>query len=304
MTRSRPEEIRIAHFSDLHLVPEERVPLWTLLGKRALGFANLTLNRGRTHKREYLERLLLEVAAEGADYVVVTGDLTSLSLDFEFARIDRLFRDAGLSPDRTMVLPGNHDRYTPTADLSNAFEKCMADWFPDHFSRPMGYPLAVALGPVVLYGLDTAVCQGPVRAAGAIAESQIGRLAADLTSERHRRKWPVIALHHPPFHRGNRHLLHYRTGLSGYEKLIHALGDRPATLVHGHLHAGSRFKVGPLDVIGVPSASNNTGEPDTQLAYNVYTFSKDGLARADLVRLWPEADRVERLPLPEATPLI
>ena len=302
MNRSTRDEIRICHFSDLHLAPKRSVVPWKLLGKRALGYANLMLNRGRTHKEEHLVALLRKVTEEDADLVVVTGDFTSLSLGFEFQHIDALFKAHGLSPQRTVVIPGNHDRYTFLTDTFDAFEKGMADWMPAAFQRKAGYPIVRELGPVLFMALDTAVWRNPVRAAGAVSDDQLDRLKAALDGNQGRR-WPVIALHHPPVYRGLEKLRHYRTGLDGYERLIAALEDRPATVIHGHLHESSRCRVGALDIIGVPSASNNTGDPHTQLAYYVYTFAAAGLTLAEAVRLWPDRAppeaQVERYELPQ-----
>ncbi len=293
--------IRIGHFSDLHLLPERTVPPWTLLGKRALGFANLTLNRGRTHKKEHLHELLGRVVAEACDLVIVTGDFTSLALGFEFENIDGLFRENGLSPQNTVIIPGNHDRYTFLADKLDAFEAGMAAWMPASFHRATGYPMVRDIGPVRLMALDTAVWRNPVRAAGRIDAVQLERLRTAL--EGCGERWPFIALHHPPFHRGNATLRHYRTGLDNYKDFLEVVGDRAATVVHGHLHVCSRRRIGSMDVIGVPSASNNTGDPTTQLAYFVYTLNERGLEAAEVVRIWPDQTdpeaKSERRGLPE-----
>jgi 3',5'-cyclic AMP phosphodiesterase CpdA len=284
------ETIRICHFSDLHLVPTQRVPLHKLFSKRILGYANLKLNRGRTHGIEHLRHLLSHVAKESADKIVVTGDFTSLSLDFEFNAIDKLFKEAGLEPARTMVIPGNHDRYTISADKTWAFERGLADWLPPNMSKISGYPLVEQLGPVVLFGLDTAVWRNPARAAGAISKDQIQRLRDGLTQGELRNRWPVIAMHHPPIYRGGRTLKHYRTGLSGFKRFIRTV-NRPATVIHGHLHSAIRSREALIDIIGVPSASNNTGSSQTQFAYYVYTFSRDGLLKVEVNRFWPDATR-------------
>jgi 3',5'-cyclic AMP phosphodiesterase CpdA len=267
------------------------------VGKRALGYANLTLNRGRTHKKEHLVNLVRAVAKEAADLVLVTGDFTSLSLDFEFQNINKLFLANGLTPDNTLVIPGNHDRYTVLADKLDAFESGMASWLPKGFRRRTGYPIFREVGPALVAALDTSVWRNPVRAAGVVDDAQLKRLTERLHQEGGR-LWPVIALHHPPFSRGNRMLLHYRTGLAGYDRLIRGLKGIRATVIHGHLHVSCRRTTDGLDIIGVPSASNNTGEPSTQLAYHVYTVSAAGLDKAEAIRLWPDGDEpIERYEL-------
>ena len=284
--KKKNDTVRICHFSDLHLLPSEHVPLRTLFGKRFLGYANLKLNRGKTHSIAPLRHLLRCVAEAQADKVVVTGDFTSLSLDFEFRYIDALFKESGLTPERTMVIPGNHDRYTMTADVTSAFETGLAEWLPANMSKTTGYPITEILGPVVLFGLDTAVWRNPIRAAGAISDNQLNRLNIGLSPEKLDGRWPVIAMHHPPIYRDKKFLDHYRTGLAGYRRFIESI-NRPATVIHGHMHIAIRSKVAGLDIIGVPSASNNTGIPETQFAYYVYTFSQNGLQKVEVNRFWP-----------------
>ena len=290
----------ICHFSDLHLLPDRSVPVFQLLNKRILGYANLKLNRGRTHKEEYLTRLIREAASEDADLIAVTGDFTSLSLNFEFEKIGRMLRLLGLVPEKTLVVPGNHDRYTMLSDKQRAFERGMAEFLPEGFPDAPRYPIVKRLGSVCLIGLDTAVWRGPVRAAGAIDNEAVERTREILTSEEMKPLTKVVALHHPPVHRGNHMLKNYRTGFDGYERLTAVL-PKGTLVIHGHTHIASRQHIGGLDIIGVPSASNNTGDVRTQLAYNKYSFSPDGTYTVEAVRFWPSGDgrdiRTERVML-------
>ncbi len=291
---------RIAHISDLHLPLSGPVPMGKLLGKRVLGYANLRLFR-RSHRLEHLESLLRGLKAEEPDLVVITGDLSSLSLESEFARLDRIFTAAGLRPESTLVLPGNHDRYTPGADRSGAFERGMRRWLPEGFRREGGYPIVRRVGPVAVVGLDTAVWRGAYRAAGRIERAQLDRLAGRL--QRIPADGPlVIAMHHPPYRLRGPLLQHHRVGLVGHEGLFETLAGRPAVVLHGHLHRLGRRRIGNADVIGVSSASIDTGDPATQLAFHLYRFDATGLVQARIVRHWPKAHdsemRWERTDLP------
>ncbi len=283
--------MEICHFSDLHLALKKEPRVWQLLSKRALGYANLKLNRGKTHKRSVLKSLLRDVAKRDPGLVVVTGDFTSLSLRSEYEEIDRLFMEAGLNPASTFVIAGNHDRYTPLASLSNAFERGMERWLGSDNGDRAGVPRYRIKDNVVVIGLDTAIWRGPTSAAGRIGKNQIERLIDLLDSESVRGKWPVIALHHPPFHLKKERFRDLRVGLEGVDDLMGALEDRGATLIHGHLHLLSRRRLGKLDIIGVPSASNDTGIVESQAAYHTYRLNAEGLVSAESTRFWPDGER-------------
>jgi 3',5'-cyclic AMP phosphodiesterase CpdA len=293
--------ITIAHLSDLHLPLPGRLGALDLLNKRLLGWANLRLLRSGTHRLEPFKLLLSRVVELDPDLVLISGDLTNLALPAEYKQIDQLLGQAGLKPETTLLLPGNHDRYTPQADQSGAFETGLARWLPAGFDRDGGWPLTRELGPVQVIGLDTAVWRGPIRAAGRLSRAQLQRLKRVLhesqTDGRHR----VIALHHAPFALDGVLNQDYRSGLTGRKLLMSLLGDRPTTLLHGHLHRLGRRRLGSHEIIGVPSASNDTGRIDSQLACHLLTFDAQGLVRAKALRIWPDRgrDSVERVELPE-----
>ncbi len=290
--------MRLCHLSDLHLPLPGPVPRRALVGKRVLGWANLRLRRSDTHRLEPFTELLDAVAAEGADLVLITGDLTNLSLESEFAEVGRLLRERGLSVARTLILPGNHDRYTPLADLGEAFERGMRSWLPAGFRRERDWPLVRQVGDAIVFGLDTAVWRGPHRAAGRLDPRQLERLADALRRLPVDGPWPVIAMHHPPFELEGAFARHYRNGLDEFDALFDAIGNRGATVLHGHLHKALRRRRGAIDIIGVPSASADV-DGEHRLAFHVYTFGHNGLERAERVRHRPGGiDRFEREDIP------
>jgi 3',5'-cyclic AMP phosphodiesterase CpdA len=301
--KSRSKPLRVVHLSDLHLPLREEARPHELANKRALGWLNLKLNRGRAHRLEILEGLLAGVAEERADLHVVTGDLTNLALDREFADTARLLDRFGLTPENTALLPGNHDRYTITADLDATFERGFRAFFEEDLGRTRDYPRTRIAGPVAFAALDTAVWRGPLRAAGRIDAPQIDRLLAFLDGADAAGLWPVIAMHHPPYALEGDFARQYRVGLAGHELLARALDGRRGTILHGHLHAFVRREVGGFDAVGVTSASHDAGAGDAQAAYHVYAFDRAGMLDASAVRFWPGADggRLERRPLPAAT---
>ena len=70
-------------------------------GKRAIGFVNLVVNRGRKHKAELLAALLDDLRAHPVDHLAVTGDLSNVALEGEWRAALRWLRGQG--PHRTIL---------------------------------------------------------------------------------------------------------------------------------------------------------------------------------------------------------
>jgi len=82
--------VRIAHFSDLHVLSLAGVPPTRFLNKRFTGYLNLRLKRHHVHKTAYVRAIAREVKQAKIDHVVVTGDLTNLALEPEFRACAKL----------------------------------------------------------------------------------------------------------------------------------------------------------------------------------------------------------------------
>lgn len=290
--------ISICHLSDLHLPSPVALRLRDLMSKRLLGAANVRFRRAATHQLRPLEALLGQVQSEDADLVLVTGDLGNLSLPAEFLAVEDLLRRHGLSPGQTVVLPGNHDRYTRQADRGHAFEAVFGEWRPPG-AGSSGWPAVGFAGPIALIALDTAMWRGPLRAAGRIGRRQLEELQKALDMARERDLHPVVALHHPPLPLAGWAFKQYRDGLQDYRRLLAVLSGYRCTLVHGHSHVLARTQLHDIEIVGVPSASNNVGIPARQAAFNRYTFSARGIEAVESVRWWPgsasDDERFERV---------
>ena len=174
--------LRIAHVSDLHVLS----PLgfeWreALFNKRLTGYANLIRQRGRVYRHEYLATVL-SAAAKHADHLVVTGDITNLSLEKEFEQARALLDGAARTIEVTVV-PGNHDVYLPSIHHDRRF--------PHHFGAflrgdlpelacdlPSGpFPCVKLRGPAAIIALSSAVPRPPFVASGRVGDAQLAALA-------------------------------------------------------------------------------------------------------------------------------
>lgn len=119
--------MRIVHFSDIHVTcwPRE-FSAWC--DKRALGLLNFCLRRRHQFHPHYLERAVLRIRTLSPDWVIMTGDLTSVGTGTEFAQA--LERLASLcdprAPFELIYVPGNHDTYVRNRACRNALEAAFA----------------------------------------------------------------------------------------------------------------------------------------------------------------------------------
>jgi 3',5'-cyclic AMP phosphodiesterase CpdA len=301
--------MKIAHFSDLHLLALEGVPVRRFLNKRMTGWANLRLKRGHVHRSAYVRSIAREIARLDIEHVVVTGDLTNLALEteFELAR-EVLDRDLGMDPSRVTLVPGNHDLYTGGSLTSRRFERYFAPYLrsdlPDLAVDAGGarFPVVKLRGDVAIVALTSAVPRAPMVAAGELGLAQIAALGRILAHPDVSSRTVVLALHHPAVH-GWTLLKAYVEGLRDAPGLLAELqGLTHGLLLHGHLHRRIQRPVatraGSMLQIGATSASLHHEEPDRMAGFNVYDVGSAGSPRVEAYVYSPDADafHVESVP--------
>jgi 3',5'-cyclic AMP phosphodiesterase CpdA len=302
--------MRIAHISDLHLLS----PLgaeWqrVFFNKRMTGYTNVLLGRGRVYRREYLVAVL-EAAAHAADHVVVTGDITNLSLESEYAEARRLLDSVARDAEITVV-PGNHDVYLPEIvrerRFTRAFEPFLKSDLPElGVDVPAGrFPCVKLRGPAAFIGLSSAVPRPPFVSAGHLGRVQLEALQRILEHREVKRRMPIILLHHDPLD-GRVRLEQLRSGLIDAKALRAALSQITRGLVlFGHLHVRrhSRLRTenGALDVICASGASLDHPNDRVRAGLNLYTMKDGGeLASIEARVLDPATRALYTLELPVA----
>lgn len=276
---------RIAHVSDLHVLAPAGVELRRILfNKRVTGYANLLLKRARVYRRDYLLSVLAAAAA-AADHLVVTGDITNLSLDGEYEEAVRLLEGAARSTEVTVV-PGNHDIYLPAIHHERRF--------PHHFrgfmesdlpalalELPAGrFPCVKLRGPAAIIGLSSAVPRPPFVSAGYLGAAQLEALGEVLRHPEVARRTPVVLVHHSPFDSRFR-LEQLRSGLVDASALRAALAPLARGLVlYGHLHVRRHARLattsGALDVVCATAAALDHDDDRVRAGFNLYELDDEG----------------------------
>lgn len=231
--------MRLAHLSDIHILDLQGLRPWHLGPKRASGALNLLLNRSKSHAREPVEAALRQIDALEVDHVVVTGDLSNLALDSEFAAARGMLAELG-DGRHLSVIPGNHDTYTAGSVRAQRFERVFEPWMRSDLDLDgqTPYPFVKFLSDVALIGLCTGFPTAPLFATGEVGAAQLGRLEALLEHPRVRASFVVVAFHHhvlPPPRVKRRS--EWMRRLRDAELLLDVLKRGQVGLgIHGHTH--------------------------------------------------------------------
>ena len=281
--------MRIAHLSDLHLLDlEGAVPL-RLFNKRLTGYLNLRFHRKSVHKPHAVKAAARALEKLAIDHLVITGDMSNLALEREFAMVQRfLDEDLGMSPDKVSLIPGNHDTYTSGAHRSRRFDRSFAPFLqsdlPELTMPGEAYPYVKLRGPVAVIGLSTALPRLPLVASGAVGREQLACLARILAHTEVKMRTPVILQHHP-IHNPPSFAKRTMEGLSDAAQEIEALSQvSRGLLLHGHLHRRVhrllRTKGGHIDAVGATSASLLHASDERMAGFNLYEIDDaDGSIR-------------------------
>lgn len=302
--------MRVAHFSDLHVLALDGVATSRFLNKRFTGLVNLRLKREHKHRPGHVRAVAREVARAKVDHVVITGDLTNLALEQEFEAVRRLIEeDLGLDAENVTIVPGNHDLYTHGAMRSQRFTKFFAPYLESDLPElgadiSLGrFPVVKLRGPLALIGMSSAVPRPPLVASGELGAKQLEALSRILAHDEVKRRTSILALHHP-IHNPPSRIKTLVEGLVDADDLEDVIASLPSGLVlHGHLHNRMqrvfRTKAGDVLAVGATSASLHHEDEHRMAGFNVYEFDGAG-ALVDIAAhvLDPATDtfRIQRVP--------
>lgn len=297
--------MRIAHISDLHILDLAGVSRsQLLLNKRLTGWVNLKLKRGSIHRREVVEAMMDDLRRADIDHLVVTGDLTNLALEPEFALALRTLERAGFDASRMSVIPGNHDLYTRGAERTGRFMKHLGAYAKCELdlgvTGPSGdFPFVHLRGDVAIVGLSSALARPPLVSSGRFGTPQLAAVGRALAHPEVATRFPVVLSHHPLSNPAGFGATLLR-GLYDARGLRRMLSRVPEVLsLHGHLHRRVREDLtadgGRITRVGATSASLIDHRADHMAGYNVYEVDRGGLRSVHACVWQPERGTFARV---------
>ncbi len=271
----------LGHLSDLHATPVVVGNPLQLVNKRFFGWLSWNLRRRRYHRPSVVEALLNDLTHIRIDHLVVTGDLTNLSLASEFGAAREHLTRLGDARDVSIV-PGNHDAYVRIAqsvswDLwSDYFESDDRDAAGAGSDPRDRFPTLRVRGPLAVIGLCSALPTRLFDASGTLGEGQLERLERVLEQLSRGDLCRVISIHHPV----TQGATHSRRWLRDAESLRSVIGRAGAELVlHGHNHRTLIEAIdgpgGAIPVVGVRSASDVGQRAERRAQYHIYEIERN-----------------------------
>ncbi len=120
----------IIHISDLHFhtYPQNFQDCGS---KRILGMANLLFRRARQYPLQRAKMLVSQIQNMKWDHLVISGDLTQLSLEAEFALARETLGPLLKDRKRVTIIPGNHDRYVRQNKAKDYYKQHFGEFFGD-----------------------------------------------------------------------------------------------------------------------------------------------------------------------------
>ncbi len=258
--------MRILHFSDVHVqVPVARMPLGDMVGKRALGAANLVLRRERLFRDapRKLRALADLVAAARIDAVICTGDYTALGTEPELVAARAAVEPLTHAALGFVTVPGNHDLYLPDVLADRRFERHFGDLLgtdrPD-LTVDGRWPAVRFVGEsVAVVAVNSARPNPhPFRSSGAIPSEQLAALERILALPEIASRFVFVATHYAPRRRdGTPDTAHH--GLDNADDFLAACRHLSrGAILHGHIHWRYHLRVPGLRVpiFGAGSATH------------------------------------------------
>ena len=157
----------IIHISDLHFHTYPK-KFYELKSKRFLGMLNSFFHRARQFPIDRSQKLVKQISKMKWDHLVISGDLTQLSLESEFSLARETLDPLLKNKSKVTIIPGNHDRYISQNFSTDLFKK----YFGDFFGKEEVHSLGINSDWVII-GWDSVHPNDWLSASGTVRRSTI-----------------------------------------------------------------------------------------------------------------------------------
>ncbi len=286
--------VRLAHFSDLHLLSHRGAGWLKLANKRWIGAANLLTNRSRHYHVAAFDHMVDDLNAQAVDHVLCTGDVTNLALEQEFAFARAKFDRLAGGPGQVTVIPGNHDAYVAEgvglfAGMFDEYHRGDPGFVPSSASSQdeSRWPFVRIRGDLALVCVTTSRATPWFTAYGTVGQSQLARLRDLLADDRLRHKVRVVAIHHPPAGKAAQNRIRGLRDHEAFGRVIEEVGCD--LILHGHEHRDMVETLpgpdGPIQVRGIASGTYDHDKPHRTARYRIFGLGPGGITSEE-VRIW------------------
>jgi 3',5'-cyclic AMP phosphodiesterase CpdA len=267
---------RFAHISDIHLptLAKDCTAPGAFLNKRFFSSLSWFGNRRFIHEKAVTDIMIKAIENSAIDHILVTGDLTNLSLKGEYTRALEWLHSLG-TPDTVSAIPGNHDLLLDTPASRQGLAQLSPYMGSDEKQGSTGFPFVKQRKNVLFIGLNTAM-QSPLGwCNGALGKAQREALQVLLRQAKKDGLCRVVALHHPPAGHQRR-----KKDLEDHQAFADIIEAEGAELIlHGHTHHADMHTLpgpgGPVPVMGVPSFSVRPGTKYPVSCWHEYAIGKE-----------------------------
>lgn len=244
-----PNKTTLIHVSDLHFTNNCHLIRGfldhkALFSKRHIGWLNYRLNRRQKFDSSYKIKLLDKLKSLQWDYLIISGDLTTLSLKSEFEDARNALAPL-IERGPILLTPGNHDRYIRTKTQEDLLLEYFGDCWPFNTRKKNGAreTLLEIEDQAVIVEMDMAVPRPPFSSRGKLRQN-LDLLATQLKNI-DKKQLKIAIGHYPAFipETENEGYFHRLSKRSSLQEFLFQQGFD--FYLHGHIHKSWCFKPDP-----------------------------------------------------------
>ena len=223
------------HFSDDSLLLRDLIRKEGVLSKRITGWLNYKINRRDHFQVETRNRLLNFLRNTDWDYLIFSGDLTTLSLAQEFSEARKQLEPL-IQKGTVIMTPGNHDRYTKNALNPDLMARTFSDCFPfnQHRSPAEGIRHLELSDKAVLFEIDMSRPRFHHSSRGAIQTDL--KVSTAFITRNYPDRLKLVVGHYPAFLPTDvkEGVMHKLAGKNRLQQFL--VSNRIDIYLHGHIH--------------------------------------------------------------------